>query len=74
MKAKEPADKVRKISVSIEPDILRAIEAEAKSQRRHRASMINWILAEHLKMTQPKSHDCPASGCGTKKGCTLKTA
>jgi tartrate dehydratase alpha subunit/fumarate hydratase class I-like protein len=75
MQKKSPGERAAKVSVSMPLDMWKKWKADADRQHRTLSNLITATLIESTKRAD-EDHPpvCPASGCGTKKGCTLKTA
>jgi len=85
---KETAQRATTITLSMPGWMREEVKRQAKSANRSTSDYVKLILIEklanvsiidkHVSIIDKQSEDhppvCPASGCGTKKGCTLKTA
>jgi Cft2 family RNA processing exonuclease len=85
---KETAQRATTITLSMPGWMREEVKRQAKASNRSTSDYVKLILIEKLanvsiidkhvsiidKQSEDHPHVCPASGCGTKKGCTLKTA
>ena len=76
MRTKPDAEKYRKFSISLPPEVYDRMVAEAKRQHRKPSNYIAAILTDMVKPEQERSypHVCPASGCGSKNANACKSA
>jgi hypothetical protein len=76
MRTKPDAEKYRKFSISLPPEVYDRMVAEAKRQHRKPSNYIAATLTDMVNEETERAHPrvCPASGCGSKNANACKIA